>query len=66
MVYSFPTNERTLGGVCRIRAESLKAEQGGVEATEFYGSTRESMDVGAKWLGRPGSTPTNCRPSSMQ
>ncbi len=47
MVYSFPTNERLWARYAEIRAESLRAERGLADATEFYGQQREEMDAGA-------------------
>ncbi len=47
MVYSFPTNEALWTKYAEIRADSLRAERGLVDATEFYGQHREEMDVGA-------------------
>ncbi len=47
MVYSFPTNESLWTKYAEIRADSLRAERGLADATEFYGQHREEMDVGA-------------------
>ena len=47
MVYSFPTNEVLWAKYAEIRAESLRAERGLADATEFYGQHREEMDAGA-------------------
>ena len=47
MVYSFPTNEALWTKYAEIRADSLRAERGLSDATEFYGQHREEMDVGA-------------------
>ena len=47
MVYSFPTNEALWAKYAEIRAESLRAERGLADATEFYGQHREEMDAGA-------------------
>ena len=47
MVYSFPTNEALWTKYAEIRADSLRAERGLADATEFYGQHREEMDVGA-------------------
>ena len=47
MVYSFPTNEAMWTKYAEIRADSLRAERGLADATEFYGQHREEMDVGA-------------------
>lgn len=54
MVYSFPTNGKLWEEYAQIRAGSLKAERGGVEATEFYRANREAMDVGSRvaWSDR--------------
>jgi hypothetical protein len=48
LVYSFPTNEKLWEEYEGIRAESLRAERGGVEATEFYRANRAEMDAGAR------------------
>lgn len=48
MVYAFPTNEKLWEEYGQIRAESLKAEHGGAEATEFYRQNRAAMDEGAR------------------
>jgi hypothetical protein len=47
MVYSFPTNEKLWARYAEIRAESLRAERGLADATEFYRQNREEMDAGA-------------------
>ena len=47
MVYSFPTNEKLWQQYAEIRAESLRAERGLADATEFYCQNREAMDEGA-------------------
>jgi len=47
MVYSFPTDETLWAKYAEIRAESLRAERGLADATEFYGQHREEMDAGA-------------------
>ena len=47
MVYRFPTNEKLWARYAEIRAESLRAERGLAEATEFYRQNREAMDEGA-------------------
>jgi hypothetical protein len=54
MVYSFPVNEKLWEEYSRIRADSLRAERGGVEATEFYAANRAAMDEGARvaWEAR--------------
>jgi len=48
MVYSFPANEALWAKYAEIRAESLRAERGLADATEFYGEHREEMDLGAE------------------
>ena len=47
MVYAFPTNEKLWDAYAQIRAESLKADGDGHEATEFYAAHRVEMDEGA-------------------
>jgi len=47
MVYSFPTDEKLWQRYAEIRAESLRQERHGEEATEFYRMNRVSMDAGA-------------------
>ena len=47
MIYSFPTDEKLWQKYAEIRAESLRAERGLADATEFYGQHREEMDAGA-------------------
>jgi len=47
MVYSFPTDEKLWQRYAEVRAESLRAGHGGDEATEFYRTHREAMDLGA-------------------
>ena len=47
MVYSFPTNETLWTRYAELRAESLRAERGLADATEFYRRHREAMDEGA-------------------
>jgi len=47
MVYSFPTNEKLWDQYATIRAESLRNDHGGAEATEFYRENRDAMDEGA-------------------
>jgi len=47
MVYAFPTNEKLWARYAEIRAESLRAERGLADATEFYRQHREEMDEGA-------------------
>ncbi|QOJ01036.1 MAG: phage terminase large subunit family protein [Phycisphaeraceae bacterium] len=47
MVYSFPTADRLWMEYARLRAEGLKADRGGAEATAFYKANREEMDAGA-------------------
>jgi len=47
MVYSFPANEKLWAKYAQIRAESLRNDNGGKEATEFYRKHRDEMDAGA-------------------
>ncbi len=47
MVYSFPTNEQLWQQYADLRSDSLRAGNGGREATEFYEKHREAMDEGA-------------------
>ncbi|MBS0188554.1 MAG: phage terminase large subunit family protein [Planctomycetes bacterium] len=47
MVYSFPTADRLWAEYARLRAEGLKADRGGAEATAFYKAHRAEMDAGA-------------------
>jgi hypothetical protein len=53
LIYSFPTSDlwKEYG---KIRAESLKAGRGGLEATEFYRENRATMDEGGvvAWAAR--------------
>lgn len=48
LAYSLPTSEALWARYAEIRAESLRAGNGGREATEFYRANREAMDIGAK------------------
>lgn len=47
MVYSFPTDEALWNKYAEIRAESLRAERGLTDATEYYRTRQEAMDAGA-------------------
>ena len=47
MVYSFPTDGKLWARYAEIRADSLRAERGLADATEFYRQHREEMDAGA-------------------
>ena len=47
MVYTFPANDALWAKYAEIRADSLRAERGLADATEFYRQHREEMDVGA-------------------
>src|SRR5690606_1242524 len=47
MVYAFPTNEKLWAKYAEIRADSLRNDGDGSEATEFYRANREAMDAGA-------------------
>jgi len=44
MVYSFPTTKPCGPGTPKIRGESLRAEHGLADATQFYRTHREEMD----------------------
>jgi hypothetical protein len=46
MVYSFPSNEKLWAKYAEIRADSLRNNGDGSEATEFYRANREAMDAG--------------------
>ncbi|TWU39335.1 terminase gpA endonuclease subunit [Novipirellula artificiosorum] len=48
MVNSFPTNETLWERYAEIRAEGLRAGDGGATGTEFYRQNREAMDEGAE------------------
>lgn len=48
MVYSFPTNEKLWAKYAKIRADSLRNDGNGSEATEFYRENREAMDEGSR------------------
>ena len=54
MVYAFPTNEKLWAKYAEIRAESLRAERGLADATEFYRQHQEAMDEGTSvaWAER--------------
>ena len=47
MVYSFPTNEKLWAKYAEIRADSLRSDGDGSEATEYYRQHRDEMDAGA-------------------
>lgn len=47
MVYTFPANEKLWQQYAEIRAESLRAERGLTDATEFYSHHREAMEEGS-------------------
>jgi hypothetical protein len=47
MIYAFPKAEKLWEEYARIRADSLRADHHGREATEFYAARREAMDEGA-------------------
>ena len=47
MVYSFPQNEKLWARYAEMRADSLRNDGDGSEATEFYRQNREQMDTGA-------------------
>ena len=48
LVYAFPTHEKLWARYAEIRADSLRNDGDGSEATEFYRLNREHMDAGAK------------------
>jgi hypothetical protein len=54
MVYAFPANERLWQRYAELRAESLRQDRGGVDATEFYRANQAAMDEGASvaWPAR--------------
>ena len=47
MVYVFPANEKLWTQYAELRADSLRNDGDGHEATEFYDQHREAMDEGA-------------------
>ena len=47
MVYVFPTNEKLWAQYAEIRADSLRNDGDGSEATMFYRDNREAMDAGS-------------------
>jgi len=47
MVYVFPTNEKLWAQYADIRADSLRNDGDGSQATEFYRDNREAMDAGS-------------------
>ena len=47
MVYAFPTNEKLWATYAETRADSLRNDGDGSEATEFYHQHRDEMDAGA-------------------
>ncbi len=47
MVYAFPANEKLWAQYAEIRADSLRNDGDGSEATRFYQENREAMDAGA-------------------
>ncbi|MDH4201398.1 MAG: phage terminase large subunit family protein [Phycisphaerae bacterium] len=47
MVYVFPTNEKLWAQYAEIRADSLRNDGDGSEATDFYRDNREAMDAGS-------------------
>ena len=47
MVYAFPTNEKLWAKYADIRADSLRNDGDGSEATVFYSENREAMDAGS-------------------
>lgn len=47
MVYAFPTHEKLWQQYAEIRADSLRNDGDGSEATEFYRNNRDAMDAGS-------------------
>jgi len=47
LVYAFPSNEKLWGKYSELRADSLRNDGDGAEATQFYREHRETMDAGA-------------------
>jgi hypothetical protein len=47
LVYAFPVNDKLWARYAEIRADSLRNDGDGREATEFYRANREAMDAGA-------------------
>jgi hypothetical protein len=54
MIYSFPTAAKLWEQYATLRADSLRADGDGKEATQFYSANREAMDAGASvaWAER--------------
>ncbi|MCY3024588.1 MAG: phage terminase large subunit family protein [Planctomycetota bacterium] len=54
LIYKFPQNVKLWDEYARIRAESLRSDGDGHEATEFYAANRAGMDEGAEvaWAAR--------------
>lgn len=54
MIYKFPANEKLWEEYARVRADSLRAEHGLKDATEFYRANRAALDDGAEiaWPAR--------------
>jgi hypothetical protein len=48
MVYAFPANEKLWEEYGRIRADGLRAGDGGRSATEFYRKNQPEMDLGSR------------------
>ena len=47
MVYAFPNNEKLWAKYAELRADSLRNDGDGAEATDFYRDNRQAMDTGA-------------------
>jgi hypothetical protein len=47
MVYAFPSSEKLWAKYAELRADSLRNDGDGTEATEFYQGNREAMDAGS-------------------
>lgn len=48
LLYSFPANQKLWDRYAELRAEGLRAGDGGAAATEFYRAHRAEMDLGAQ------------------
>jgi hypothetical protein len=56
LVYAFPSNEKLWVRYAELRADSLRNDGDGQEATEFYRANREAMDAGAVADAAEGTT----------
>ncbi len=48
LIYAFPSSERLWARYCEIRADSLRNDGDGSEATKYYAEHRDEMDAGAR------------------